>query len=194
VVWEEDGQYPNLIIELLSESTENVDRGIKKQLYQDRFRTPEYFWFSPDSLEFRGYRLVGHEYQEISTTSANQRWSEELGLYLGVEQGKLRYFTPSGQLIPTPQEAALQEMAIAESAQQQAQQAKNEAQQAQYEAQQAQYEAQQAQYEAQQAQNEAQQAQHEAQQAQYEAQQEKLRADTLAAYLRSLGINPEQIN
>jgi Uma2 family endonuclease len=173
VVWEEDGQYPNLIIELLSESTENVDRGIKKQLYQDRFRTPEYFWFSPDSLEFRGYRLVGHEYQEIPTTSANQRWSEELGLYLGVEQGKLRYFTPSGQLIPTPQEAALQDMAIAESAQQQAQQAKNEAQQAQHEAQ---------------------QAKNEAQQAQNEAQQEKLRADTLAAYLRSLGINPEQIN
>ena len=166
VVWEEDGQYPNLIIELLSESTENVDRGIKKQLYQDRFRTPEYFWFSPDNLEFRGYRLVGHEYQEIPTTSANQRWSEELGLYLGVEQGKLRYFTTSGQLIPTTQEAALQEMAIAESAQQQAQQAKNEAQQAQ----------------------------NEAQQAQQEAQQEKLRADTLAAYLRSLGINPEQIN
>jgi Uma2 family endonuclease len=194
VVWEEDGQYPNLIIELLSESTENVDRGIKKQLYQDRFRTPEYFWFSPDNLEFRGYRLVGHEYQEIPTTSANQRWSEELGLYLGVEQGKLRYFTPSGQLIPTPQEAALQEMAIAESAQQQAQQAKNEAQQAQQEAQQAQQEAQQAQQEAQQAQQEAQQAQNEAQQAQNEAQQEKLRADTLAAYLRSLGINPEQIN
>ena len=64
-------------------------------------------------------------------------------------------------------------MAIAESAQQQAQQAQNEAQQAQ---------------------NEAQQAKNEAQQAQHEAQQEKLRADTLAAYLRSLGINPEQIN
>jgi glucan-binding YG repeat protein len=172
---------------LLSESTENVDRGIKKQLYQDRFRTPEYFWFSPDSLEFRGYRLVGHEYQEIPPTSANKRWSEELELYLGVEQGKLRYFTPSGQLIPTPQEAALQEMAIAESAQQQAQQAQHEAQQAKNQAQRAKNQAQQAQ-------QEAQQAQHEAQQAQHEAQQEKLRADRLAAYLRSLGINPEQIN
>ncbi len=73
VVWEEDGQYPNLIIELLSESTENVDRGIKKQLYQDRFRTPEYFWFAPDSLEFMGYRLVGHNYQEIPLTLTEKR-------------------------------------------------------------------------------------------------------------------------
>jgi Uma2 family endonuclease len=113
VVWEEDGQYPNLIIELLSESTENVDRGIKKQLYQDRFRTPEYFWFAPDSLEFMGYRLVGHNYQEIPLTDTNKRWSEELELYLGVEGGKLRYFTPDGELVPTPQETALEEMAIA---------------------------------------------------------------------------------
>ena len=102
VVWEEDGQYPNLIIELLSESTENVDRGIKKQLYQDRFRTPEYFWFAPDSLEFMGYRLVGHKYQEIPLTNTNKRWSEELELYLGVKEGKLRYFTPDGELVPTP--------------------------------------------------------------------------------------------
>jgi Uncharacterized protein conserved in cyanobacteria len=30
VVWEENGQYPNLIIELLSESTAEVDRNLKK--------------------------------------------------------------------------------------------------------------------------------------------------------------------
>jgi Uma2 family endonuclease len=50
VVWEEDGRYPDLIIELLSESTADIDRTLKKALYQDRFRTPEYFWFSPDTL------------------------------------------------------------------------------------------------------------------------------------------------
>ncbi len=158
VVWEEDGQYPNLIIELLSDSTENVDRTIKKQLYQDRFRTPEYFWFSPESLEFMGYRLIGHQYEEIPLTSTNKRWSEELQLYLGIEQGKLRYFTPNQELVFTPQEAALQEIAIAEMAQQQAQQA-----------------------------------QQEAQIAQQAAQQEKLRAETLANYLRSLGVDPDQI-
>jgi Uma2 family endonuclease len=43
VVWEEDGKYPNLIIELLSNSTASIDKGLKKQIYQDIFRTPEYF-------------------------------------------------------------------------------------------------------------------------------------------------------
>ena len=43
----------------------------------------------------------------------NKRWSEELELYLGVEEGKLRYFTSEEELVPTPQETALQEMAIA---------------------------------------------------------------------------------
>ena len=69
VVWEEGGKYPNLIIELLSNSTAQTDRTLKKELYQDRFRTPEYFWFSPDNLEFAGYRLVGHQYQEIPVTT-----------------------------------------------------------------------------------------------------------------------------
>lgn len=36
-------------------------------------------------------------------------WSEELGLYLGVEAGKLRYFSPGGNKLPTPEEAAVQE-------------------------------------------------------------------------------------
>ncbi|MGA1622990.1 MAG: Uma2 family endonuclease [Synechocystis sp.] len=108
VVWEEDGQYPNLIIELLSDSTAKVDRSLKKQLYQDRFRTPEYFWFSPDSLEFDGYRLVGHRYEPIPVTPDGKRWSEELELFLGVENRQLRYFTPDGKIVPTPKEAALQ--------------------------------------------------------------------------------------
>ena len=109
VVWEEDGKYPDLIIELLSESTANVDRTMKRALYQDHFRTPEYFWFAPDSLEFEGFRLVGNQYQTIAPTESGWRWSETLDLYLGVEQGKLRYFTPEGSLVPTPEEVAEQE-------------------------------------------------------------------------------------
>jgi Uma2 family endonuclease len=108
VVWEEDGKYPNLIIELLSTSTADTDRNLKKTLYQDRFHTPEYFYFSPDTLEFAGFRLTGSEYQEISPNANGWRWSQELGLYLGIDAGKLRYFTSEGTLVPTPEEAALQ--------------------------------------------------------------------------------------
>jgi hypothetical protein len=108
VVWEEDGKYPNLIIELLSNSTATVDRNLKKVLYQDRFRTPEYFWFSPETHEFEGFRLSGHEYQAIAPNPQGWRWSEELGLFLGVEANQLRYFTPEGEIVPTPEESAAQ--------------------------------------------------------------------------------------
>lgn len=114
VVWEEEGRYPDLIIELLSESTAETDKNFKKNLYQDRFRTPEYFWFSPQNLEFAGFRLFQGQYQEIVSNSAGWRWSESLGLYLGIYEEKLRYFTREGQLVPTPEEAALQAQQRAE--------------------------------------------------------------------------------
>ncbi|HIK31825.1 MAG TPA: Uma2 family endonuclease [Oscillatoriales cyanobacterium M59_W2019_021] len=116
VVWEEEGQYPNLIVELLSTSTATVDRTVKKELYQNRFRTPEYFWFSPETLEFYGWRLSGHQYQAITPNNRGWRWSEELGLYLGVEAERLRYFTVDGVIVPTPEEAARSEMERAEMA------------------------------------------------------------------------------
>ncbi len=41
VVWEEDGRYPDVIIELMSPSTAEVDTGIKKEIYEQIFRTPD---------------------------------------------------------------------------------------------------------------------------------------------------------
>jgi Uma2 family endonuclease len=108
VVWEEDGKYPNVIIELLSENTAETDRTLRKTLYQDHFHTPEYFYFSPDTLEFAGFRLSGSEYQQIQPNAVDWLWSQELGLYLGIDSGKLRYFTAEGSRVPTPEEAALQ--------------------------------------------------------------------------------------
>lgn len=131
VVWEEDGRYPDLIIELLSESTANVDRNLKKSLYETRFHTPEYFWFSPESLEFVGFELVGNQYQEITPNAQGWRWSGVLGLYLGIYDGKLRYFTPEGVLVPTPEESALIAQQKAMEAEQQATAAQQQATEAQ---------------------------------------------------------------
>ena len=108
VVWEEEGKYPDLIIELLSNSTAETDKTTKKNLYQDQFRTQEYFWFSPDDLELNGFKLVGQEYQEIIPNTAGLLKSEVLGLFQGIYQEKLRYFTSEGDLVSTPEEAALQ--------------------------------------------------------------------------------------
>lgn len=129
VVWEEDGKYPNMIVELLSESTAETDRNFKKQLYQDTFRTPDYFWFDPRTLEFAGFHLVDGAYQPIPPNSSGWLWSHQLGLYLGIYEQELRFFTSEGQLVPTPEEAA-------ESAQQQAQEERQQKESAQQRAEQ----------------------------------------------------------
>jgi Uma2 family endonuclease len=106
VVWDEDGKYPNVIIEILSPKTADTDKGFKKKLYQDTFRTPDYFWFDPNTLEFTGFHLVDGDYQPLEQNSQGQLWSQQLGLFLGIHQNQLRFFTPEGKLVPTPEEVA----------------------------------------------------------------------------------------
>jgi Uma2 family endonuclease len=108
MVWEEKGKYPNVIVELLSPLTAEIDRGLKKQLYQDVFRTPDYFWFDPDSLEFQGFHLVDGTYQPLTPNQHGHLWSQQLGLFLGIYQQKLRFFTPEGKLVPSPEEEVAQ--------------------------------------------------------------------------------------
>ncbi|MEH2015426.1 Uma2 family endonuclease [Nostoc sp.] len=106
VVWEEYGKYPNVILEILSESTANIDKDLKKKIYQETFRTPDYFWFDPYTQEFAGFHLVDGEYQSLQTSEQGYLWSHQLGLYLGISQGLLRFFTRDGLLVPTPEETA----------------------------------------------------------------------------------------
>jgi Uma2 family endonuclease len=109
VVWGEGGKYPDVIVEILSPSTAKIDRGQKKQIYQDIFRTPDYFWFDPETLELQGFRLMEGQYQAIEPTDRGWLWSDRLGLFLGIYQQQLRYFNREGELIPTPAEVAKQE-------------------------------------------------------------------------------------
>ncbi|MDJ1171993.1 Uma2 family endonuclease [Roseofilum sp. BLCC_M154] len=105
-VWEENGKYPDVIVEILSKNTASVDRGLKKQIYENTFRTAEYFWFDPDTLEFEGFVMVGGQYQAIAPNPSGYLWSQELGLYLGICDRKLRFFNVDGELILTPDEVA----------------------------------------------------------------------------------------
>jgi Uma2 family endonuclease len=120
VLWAEGGKYPNVIVEILSDSTATMDRSLNKQLYQDIFRTPEYFWFHPETLEFAGFSLVNGQYQPLQPDSQGWLWSQQLGLYLGIYAGQLRYITAEGELVPTPQEAVEQAQQHVEQAQRQA--------------------------------------------------------------------------
>jgi Uma2 family endonuclease len=119
-VWEEGGKYPNVVIELLSSSTATVDRGKKKDLYQNIWRVPEYYWFHPETLEFAGFQLVNGKYEAVVPTERGWLWSKQLGLYLGIHERQLRWFTAEGQLIPLPEE---QERQAKEQAQQEVVQA-----------------------------------------------------------------------
>ncbi|OUL28054.1 Uma2 family endonuclease [Nostoc sp. 106C] len=115
VLWAEQGKYPNVIIELLSDSTAKVDKGAKFELYQDTFRTPEYFWFHPDTLEFKGFRLMGGKYQPLEANTEGWLWSQQLELFLGIYESKLRFFSLDKQLVLTPEErAAIAEQQVEE--------------------------------------------------------------------------------
>lgn len=105
-MWEEDGKYPNVIIEVLSKSTANADRTTKKEIYQDTFRTPDYFLFDPEQLELTGYHLVDGKYEDLEPNESGYLWSQQLQLYLGVHDNFVRFFTPEGELVPTPEEDA----------------------------------------------------------------------------------------
>ena len=53
VVWQE-GQTPDVVIELLSASTEDNDRGKKKQTYARSLHVPEYYLYDPLDGRFEG--------------------------------------------------------------------------------------------------------------------------------------------
>ncbi|MEC4984720.1 MAG: Uma2 family endonuclease [Oscillatoria sp. PMC 1068.18] len=115
VVWDENGRYPDAIVELMSASTANVDLNEKKQLYQNVFRTRDYFVydpFNPDSLQ--GWHLDNNfVYQPLESNERGWLWCETLGFWLGTWQGIilretafwLRFYDSEGNLVLLAKEA-----------------------------------------------------------------------------------------
>jgi Uma2 family endonuclease len=161
VIWNEDGRYPNVIVELASPSTITTDLGLKKDLYANTFRTPEYFCYDPSDCSLWGWRLlIDNGYEEIAPDAQGRLWSAQLNLWIGVWIGEyLRVRT--NWLRFYENEHVVLTLAEAE-----AQRAEAEAQRAEAEAQRA-------------------------ERAEREAEQEHQRAERLAAQLRAMGIMPE---
>lgn len=119
VVWEEDGRYPHVIVELLSDSTAAQDKGTKKDIYERIFRTPDYFVFDPfEPNSLQGWRLDENQrYQPLVPNEQGWLWCQMLGFWLGTWEGTidretavwLRFFDDSGNLILLPEEAAKQQ-------------------------------------------------------------------------------------
>jgi Uma2 family endonuclease len=141
VVWQE-GKGPDVVIELLSESTAAQDKGEKKDIYQDRLRVPEYFWFDPFTAEWAGFVLRNRGYEPLTEDSQGRLISQCLelallrwdGVYQDVEARWLRWVTLEGTLLPTPQEVATETQQQAAEAQQQVAEAQQQAAEAQQQA------------------------------------------------------------
>ena len=57
-------------------------------------------------MEFAGFHLVDGRYQPLQPNPQGWLWSQQLELYLGIHEEKLRFFTTDSQLLPTPKEVA----------------------------------------------------------------------------------------
>jgi Uma2 family endonuclease len=134
VVWEEEGRYPDVIVELLSESTAKIDKTDKKDLYERVFKTRDYFIYDPfDPNSLQGWHLDAQQkYQPLTPNSEGWLWSETLGFWLGTWEGAvdrepahwLRFYDPNHHLVPLPEESAQQR---ADDAEQKANQAEQRA-------------------------------------------------------------------
>jgi Uma2 family endonuclease len=112
VVWNEDGRYPDLVVEFISSSTRQKDVERNVGFYAQVFRVPEYFWFDRRSGELVGYRLTAGGYVRIEPDARGWLWSEVLGAYVGVWRGEyrgrvwswLRLWDGEGNLVLTREE------------------------------------------------------------------------------------------
>jgi Uma2 family endonuclease len=130
VVWDEGGRYPDVIFEFLSPSTRRIDQTTKKTLYEQTFKTREYYWYDPfDPREFQGWRLDSdNRYQAMTPDAHGWIWSPALHLWIGRWEGTyrrdqttwLRFYDPEDRLVLTSGE-------IAETALQQAEMTKQRA-------------------------------------------------------------------
>lgn len=121
VVWDEGGRVPNVVIELLSPSTADEDRGPKKKVYLQDLAVKEYFCYDPDGHVLEGWRKNGRQKPTAIAPQDGRLWSEELGLFLGRWDGEHlrfhdtwpRFFDAKGNLVLIAEEAAAQQAAEA---------------------------------------------------------------------------------
>jgi Uma2 family endonuclease len=137
VVWREN-RFPDVIIEILSPTTERADRTTKRAVYEQTFRTPEYYLYDFDAGRFEGWRMNFQRlrYEPLAPDERGWLWSEQLELWLGPWDGEWtrmshvrwpRFYDPEGRVVLTEAEFSRQE---AQQAEEHARQAEEHARQA----------------------------------------------------------------
>jgi Uma2 family endonuclease len=151
------------------------------------------------------YKLVNGSYE---LQSSNPLWMPEIGLGIGYERGDyggitrdwLYWYNEDNQRYPTPsewvqleQQQSSIEISKARQAQAESKQARQQFDRAKAESEQAKAESEQAKAESEQAKAESEQAKAEAERAKAESEQVRNLAEKLAAKLRTLGIDPDDL-
>lgn len=93
VVWNEH-RFPEVIIEFNSPSTAHIDLHEKKDLYEQVFRTREYYCFDHQERRLIGWHLKDWRYTEQPPNPQGWLWSEVLQAWLGPWEGT--YLTLTG--------------------------------------------------------------------------------------------------
>jgi Uma2 family endonuclease len=117
LIWEE-GNGPEVVIELTSRSTAKEDLEHKFRLYRDVLKVLEYFLFDPNAEYLKpplqGYRLSRGRYVRIKPVKSRLP-SGVLGLHLERNGRELRLHNPAtGEWLPTPREVRQQAQAEVE--------------------------------------------------------------------------------
>ncbi|WP_437719820.1 Uma2 family endonuclease [Sorangium sp. So ce861] len=137
VVWQEDGRTPDVVIELLSETTEKVDRTDKMRIYAKLLHVPEYYLFDPFTGVLEAYALENAtmSYVPVAPSANGDVASPRLHLGLGVRRGTyhnldvdwLRWLDAEGRVLPTGEEQARTAEEQARAAEKQARTAEEQA-------------------------------------------------------------------
>jgi Uma2 family endonuclease len=194
-VWEENEVVPTLTLEMVSHKP-GGEYGEKISIYAGLgvlyyiIYNPE-FWRRDEHQPFEVYKLIDGEYRQ---QKGEPYWMPEVRLGIGrsqqrvggIEQEILAWFDESGTVYPLP-DTAMQEMR--EQLRVERQRAKVQQQRAEEERQRAEAQQQRAEEERQRAEAQQQRAEEERQR----AEMERLRAERLAEYLRSQGIDPDNL-
>jgi len=135
IVWEEEGRYPDLVIEHMSPSTRKVDLGTKVRIYGQIWKVREYFAFDLETGRIYAFRGGADGLVAMEPSASGRYPSAVLGAEIGVSDlpvdGRpgpwMRVFTSDGALVPNPVEraAAEAERAAAEASARAAAEARN---------------------------------------------------------------------
>jgi Uma2 family endonuclease len=122
IVWQEGGRYPDLVVEMMSPSTREVDLGKKLATYTNVWRVREYLALDLESGELHAFLRRGLDYERHLLRLGDLIESDVLGAFVGVSDAPyhrhrgpwLRLFSADGELVPTAAERAEAESRRAE--------------------------------------------------------------------------------